>query len=77
MWTARCIAYLSDGRVCLRPAEYLDPIRRGLVCEDHRPKASCCDARQKELSAAREAASSGIIDCLIRLEIHSPWEAPK
>src|SRR5687768_2192477 len=71
MWTARCIAYLSDGRICLEPAEYLDPVRKGLVCEHHRPKASCCEARRKQLSAEREAASSGLIDCLLRLELYS------
>lgn len=35
---ARCIAYLDNGNLCRKPAEFIDPIRGGMVCEEHRPK---------------------------------------
>lgn len=72
-WTARCIAYRIDGRVCLKPAEYLDPQRRGLVCEHHRPDAPCCEHRQAELARSREAASRGLIDRLSDLDLDSHY----
>ena len=33
-----CIAYLEDGRLCRRPAKFLDHQRGGMVCEMHAPK---------------------------------------
>lgn len=69
MWTARCIAFLHTGRVCLEPAEYLDPLRRGLVCGEHRPEAGCPGRRQERLNAEREAAANGLVDSLIELPI--------
>jgi hypothetical protein len=32
-----CIAYLENGRICGRPAVYLDRQRGGYVCWLHRP----------------------------------------
>lgn len=34
----RCIAYLENGDICGKPAEFLDPQRGGMVCNQHKPK---------------------------------------
>jgi hypothetical protein len=39
MHMGRCIAYLESGRICGRPAGYVDPQRGGYVCADHRGRA--------------------------------------
>jgi len=71
MWTARCIAYGTNGRVCLQPAEFLDPQRRGMVCETHRPVSLPCSVRAAELAVLRDAASAALIECLVEFEFES------
>lgn len=35
--TARCVACLANGDRCCKPAQFIDPIRGGMVCEEHKP----------------------------------------
>lgn len=32
-----CVAKIDDGRSCGLPAHYVDMLRGGFVCDDHRP----------------------------------------